>query len=194
MKTLPIVALAVTLTACASNDVVDQTYVDVAKVEKATTQVPEWYLSVPNNDETIYSAGTAVAPDVQFAVDIATLNAKVQLADRVESRLSGQIKQYEETVGENLIKDTSKTIRNVIVEADVAGYTRDKMVIYPEGTQYRVYTLLAYNEDEAFKVLTYRLKAKSDTRVKDAFEELDQVVAATTGTDASVVSNDSPVE
>ena len=194
MKTLPIVALAVTLTACASSDVVDQTLVDVAKVEQATTQVPEWYLSVPNNDETIYSAGTAVAPDVQFAVDIATLNAKVQLADRVESRLSGQIKQYEETVGENLIKDTSKTIRNVIVEADVAGYTRDKMVIYPEGTQYRVYTLLAYNEDEAFKVLTYRLKAKSDTRVKDAFEELDQVVATTTGTDASVVSNDSPVE
>ena len=194
MKTLPIVALAVTLTACASSDVVDQTLVDVAKVEQATTQVPEWYLSVPSNDETIYSAGTAVAPDVQFAVDIATLNAKVQLADRVESRLSGQIKQYEETVGENLIKDTSKTIRNVIVEADVAGYTRDKMVIYPEGTQYRVYTLLAYNEDEAFKVLTYRLKAKSDTRVKDAFEELDQVVATTTGTDASVVSNDSPVE
>ena len=194
MKTLPIVALAVTLTACASSDVVDQTYVDVAKVEQATTQVPEWYLSVPSNDETIYSAGTAVAPDVQFAVDIATLNAKVQLADRVESRLSGQIKQYEETVGENLIKDTSKTIRNVIVEADVAGYTRDKMVIYPEGTQYRVYTLLAYNEDEAFKVLTYRLKAKSDTRVKDAFEELDQVVADTTSADASDVSNDSPVE
>ena len=43
--------------------------------------VPEWYTDLPVDDDMIYSSGAATAPDLQLAVDIATLNAKAKLAD-----------------------------------------------------------------------------------------------------------------
>jgi len=173
MKKLSIVALSLALGACST--VVPQQRL----VQSTYESIPAWYVSTPKDDKIVYGAGTATAPDIQFAKDIAVLNAKVTLADRLESRLSGQIKQYQKSVGDNIVNDTSKTIRNVIAEADVAGYRVDKVVIQPEGAQYRVYTLLSYSEEEAFKILNYRLNVGKDSLTEEAFDELDKVVAAT---------------
>ena len=58
-----------------------------AKVNSATSVVPDWYKEMPQKDGSIFTVGSAVAPDLQFAVDIATLNAKVVLADRINGKL-----------------------------------------------------------------------------------------------------------
>ena len=185
MKTLPIVALAVTLTACASSDVVDQTYVDVAKVEQATTQVPEWYLSVPSNDETIYSAGTAVAPDVQFAVDIATMNAKVVLADRINGKLKSLTKSWMAKIGQtdvdaSVMTEIEKVSKNVIANVDVSGYNPTKVDVFPSGTQYRAFVLLEYSDKEAAKIIFNRMRKDrlvySRLRSTEAWKELEAEV------------------
>lgn len=177
MSKLSVVMMGLALSACAST-------LPQQRVQ-SVGDMPMWYVNVPTDEKKIYASGTASAPDIQFAVDIATINAKVVMADRLDSRLSGQIKQYNETVGTKLLKDTSKTIRNVIAEADVAGYKRDKLVVIPEGSEYRAYVLLTYSEDEAFKVLNYRMQMNKDGRVDEAFDELDKVI---TGPVASVAT------
>ena len=47
----------------------------IKKVETAISQIPKWYLEIPKDKENVYSTGTATAPDLQLAVDIATMNA-----------------------------------------------------------------------------------------------------------------------
>mgnify|MGYP003328209534 FL=1 len=62
----------------------------------------------------------------------------------------------------------------------VAGYKIDKSDITQEGTQYRAYVLLAYNNEEAQKVMMNRLKRDrmiySRIRSTEAWKELEEEV------------------
>ena len=86
-----VVAIAIGLGACQTNkesitsnpQIVYQTNT----VSKQIEQIPEWYLNIPSADDTIYSSGSARAPDLQLAVDIAVMNAKSTLADRIYQTL-----------------------------------------------------------------------------------------------------------
>ena len=53
------------------------------KVKAAAAVIPDWYKKMPKKKGSIFTTGSAVAPDLQFAVDIAAMNAKVILADRI---------------------------------------------------------------------------------------------------------------
>ena len=72
--------LALVLAGCASNE--PKPFVETpevkyktAKVEAATSIIPDWYKKMPEKKGSIFTVGAAVAPDLQFAVDIATMNA-----------------------------------------------------------------------------------------------------------------------
>ena len=66
----------------------------VAKVKSATSQVPEWFKKLPKEDNVIYTVGVATSPDLQLAVDMATLNAKYTLADRINGKLDAMMKTF----------------------------------------------------------------------------------------------------
>ena len=51
-------------------------------------------MKMPENDDTIFSSGTATAPDMQLAVDIAIMNAKTTLADRINGKLDSMTKSF----------------------------------------------------------------------------------------------------
>ena len=77
--------LALVLAGCASNEPKPLTETPevkykTAKVEAATSIIPDWYKKMPEKKGSIFTVGAAVAPDLQFAVDIATMNAKVDVA------------------------------------------------------------------------------------------------------------------
>ena len=75
------VALMVGLGACAKNP--DPTKIvntpmikyKTEKVEAAVSNIPKWYKNLPKKDNSIFSVGSASAPDLQLSVDMATLNA-----------------------------------------------------------------------------------------------------------------------
>ena len=46
-----------------------------AQVEKQIEQMPKWFTAIPDEDNAVYAVGTAITPDMQLAVDIATLSA-----------------------------------------------------------------------------------------------------------------------
>ena len=74
---------------------------EIQKVETAVSQIPKWYLEIPKDKENVYSTGTATAPDLQLAVDIATMNAKTTLADRINGRLDAMIETFIAKVGQD---------------------------------------------------------------------------------------------
>ena len=93
--------VALTLGACSANSpksVVDTAEIryKTAKVERAVDVIPSWYKKMPTKKGSIFTVGSATAPDLQLAVDIATLNGKVVLADRINGKLKAMTKSCKE--------------------------------------------------------------------------------------------------
>ena len=154
-------------------------------VSQQIEQIPEWYLNIPSADDTIYSSGSARAPDLQLAVDIAIMNAKTTLADRINGKLDSMTKSFVAKIGSNdldtsVLNEIEKVSKNVIASVDVAGYIIDKSDVTQEGTQYRAYVLLAYNNEEATKIMMNRMKRDrmiySRIRSTEVWKELENEV------------------
>jgi len=184
-----VVAIAIGLGACQTNKesitANPQIVYQTNTVSKQIEQIPEWYLNIPSGDDTIYSSGSARAPDLQLAVDIAIMNAKTTLADRINGKLDSMTKSFVAKIGStdldtSVLTEIEKTSKNVIASVDVAGYVVDKSDITQEGTQYRAYVLLAYNSDEATKIMMNRMKRDrmiySRIRSTEAWKELEDEV------------------
>ena len=183
------VAIAIGLSACQTNKESIMGRPEVvykySTVNQQIEQIPEWYLQIPSADDTIYSSGSAKAPDLQLAVDIAIMNAKTTLADRINGKLDSMTKSFVAKIGSDdldtsVLTEIEKTSKNVIASVDVAGYVVDKSDITQEGTQYRAYVLLAYNSEEATKIMMNRMKRDrmiySRIRSTEAWKELEDEV------------------
>ena len=196
-----VVAIAIGLSACQTNKesitANPQIVYQTNTVSKQIEQIPEWYLNIPSADDTIYSSGSARAPDLQLAVDIAVMNAKTTLADRINGKLDSMTKSFVAKIGSNdldtsVLNEIEKVSKNVIASVDVAGYIIDKSDVTQEGTQYRAYVLLAYNNEEATKVLMNRMKRDrmiySRIRSTEAWKELEEEVNKSKDEDEATVS------
>jgi len=183
-------ALLIGLGACSNKDA--PSLIDSAEVEYKTQKVvagvsivPEWFKEMPKHDRNIYSAGTATAPDIQLAIDVATLNAKTVLADRINGKLDSMTKSFVAKIGQSdidtsVITEIETVTKNVIASVDVSGYTQVKLDVLPAGTQYRAFVLLEYSDVEAMKIMMNRLRKDrmiySRIRSTKAWEELEREV------------------
>ena len=158
-----------------------------AQVENQIDEMPSWYTSIPKDEDAVYAVGTAVTPDLQLAVDIAVLSAKTTLADRVDSRIRSQMKMFKTKLGatdfdSRVQNNFEQVTRNLIADADVAGYTIKENVIVQNGTQYRAYVLLEYKNAVANAVIKTRIQQNEvlldKLRETKAFKELDANVQA----------------
>lgn len=183
------IALAIGLGACQTNkDNISLQPVVAYKTEqvsKQITNIPEWYMNMPTDEEAIYSSGTARAPDMQLAVDIAIMNAKTVLADRINGKLSSMTKTFVAKIGSSdldtsVLSEIEKVSKNIVAEVDVAGYKVDKSDITQDGTQYRAYVLLEYSNEEAIKIMMNRMRKDrmvySRLRSTEAWKELENQV------------------
>jgi len=151
-------------------------------VEKSADEVPEWMLILPDDDKAFYSAGTAVSRDMQLAIDKANLAAKRNLADRIGGELSSQIKEFIIESGDMYTNDlvtldVERTTKNVMARINVAGYVPVKMEVYPLGTMYRVYALIAYPIGAHNDILIEQIRRNralyAHVRSSVAFKELE---------------------
>ena len=197
-KRFAAVPIIVALASCAGNvdkeALIDNTTTEgqVAQVQQTNSIIPNWFVEQEEKEGSIFSTGTGAAPDIQLSVDIAVLNAKTVLADRLNGKLSSMTKNYMSKVGQSnkdigVIEELEKTARNIIAEVDVSGYKVSKMEVNPVGTQFRTFVQLEYNEEVAEKILMQKLMKErnklSKYRSKEAFEELDEKVEQITEED-----------
>lgn len=193
MKKMVLLASAVALAGC-SDKVPPNTAMSEAEYKYRTAQVeeqidsmPKWYTNIPKEEDAVYAVGTAKTPDLQLAVDIAVLSAKTTLADRVDSRIRSQLKTFKAKLGttdfdSNVAEEFEQVTRNLVADADVAGYTIKENVIVQNGTQYRAYVLLEYKNEVANRVIQTRLAKNnallSKFKSTKAWQELDANVEA----------------
>ena len=197
-KKVAAIPIMVALASCAGNidkeALIDNTTTEgqVAQVQQTSSIIPDWYVELEEAEGSIFSTGTGAAPDIQLSVDIAILNAKTVLADRLNGKLSSMTKSFMSKVGQSnrdigVIEELEKTARNLIAEVDVSGYKVSKMEVNPVGTQFRTFVQLEYNEETAEKILMQKLMKErnklSKYRSKEAFEELDEKVEQSTKED-----------
>ena len=186
------------LTACGSTDIssLSQTppygakalYAYNVKANKEQVdKIPDWYLKMPKSEDSIYAVGTSATPDLQLSVDMAILMAKTTLADRFQSQLRSQTKNFIAKVGStavdtSVINELERVTKNLVADTDVSGYSIVENVVQSAGNQFRAYVLLKYNDEEASKVLMNRLKKDrmlmAKLRSNSAFKELDRNVEA----------------
>ena len=185
-------ALMVGLGACAKNP--DPTKIvntpmikyKTEKVEAAVSNVPKWYKKLPKKVNSIFSVGSASSPDLQLSVDMATLNAKYTLADRINGKLDGMMKTFmtrlgtDEDISATTMSEVDKVVKNIIASVDVAGYNPKEIEVFPSGTQFRAFVLLEYSDTEARKIVMNRMmKDKlvySKIKSTNAFKELKKEV------------------
>ena len=182
-------ALALVLGACAKEPKpmveTPEVIYKTAKVKSAVSVVPDWYKEMPEKKGSIFTVGAAVAPDLQFAVDIATMNAKVVLADRINGKLKSLTKSWMAKIGQtdvdaSVMTEIEKVSKNVIANVDVSGYNPTKVDVFPSGTQYRAFVLLEYSDKEAAKIIFNRMRKDrlvySRLRSNKAWKELEAEV------------------
>ena len=153
------------------------------KVKDSVSAIPSWFLSPPEEDNIVFSSGTSLMPDMQLAIDIARLNAKEQLADRIYSKLRSQTKTYMAKVGGDdfdaaVLSEVEKATKNIVADAEVNGYSQRELSLVPDGIQYRAYVLLAFDAKEAAKIVRNRLLTaramQSKFQSQAAWRELDK--------------------
>jgi len=193
------------LAACSSNDVkvagtAPPNTVDVASyeykanvVQDNVAVIPKWFTEMPESDKAIYAVGTTASPDLQLSFDMAVLNAKTTLADRINGRVRSQTKSFMSKIGSDetdtaVLSEIEKTTSNLIADVDVAGYKVAESKVVSSGTQYRVYVLLEYSDLQAQKILLNRLRKDrillSKISATNAYKELDAAVEAQNEQDA----------
>ena len=181
---------ALTLGACSANQpksMVETPEIryQTAKVARAVSIIPSWYNEMPEKKGSIFTVGSATAPDLQLAVDIATLNGKVVLADRINGKLKAMTKSWIAKFGQSdidarVMTEIEKVAKNIIANVDVAGYSPVKVDVFEAGTQFRAFVLLEYSDKEASKIIFNRLRKDrlvySRLRSTEAWKELDDEV------------------
>ena len=110
----------------------------------------------------------------------ANLDAKNQLADAMEGKLSSLTKEFQEAVGtgsnERVQQEISSTIKNVVRETNLAGYTVLQTDAQSINGKYQVYVLVEYPLGEANRALSMQLQQNeiisTQESADDAFAEL----------------------
>ncbi len=107
------------------------------------------------------------------------------MADRINGKVRSQTKNFIAKVGSTdldvaTLNEVEKVTKNIIADVDVAGYAVSEAEVFPDGTQYRAFVLLEYNDLEANKIIVNRLRKDrllySKLRSNKAFKELDDAV------------------
>lgn len=154
-------------------------------VSQAVSNIPDWYKNPPSAANAIYTAGEATSGSLQFAVDRAVLSAKFALATQINSRLSGQIRDYLREAGISgspLEAEATRLAQNIVTEVNLAGYRREKSEVFQEGKTYRAYVLLHYPTGEANKILHNQIRKSNELEVRlrasQAFQELEKEIEA----------------
>ena len=162
----------------------------VKQVKEQVEKIPDWFLEPPVEEGSIFAVGSGSTPDLQLSLDLAILQAKTTLADRFQSTLKSQTKNFVAKVGgsgadASVVNEVERATKNLIANTDVSGYHMVKNVIQSSGNVYRAFVLLEYSDAQANKILMNRIrkdrlllnKLSKVSAFRDLDKEVNKVVA-----------------
>lgn len=200
-------ALSLFLAACSSTHTIKQeaTFDSDGVVKQVLNEVPQWYIDAEvkkglitnrDADQFIYGVGTSVSPDLQLAINKATMVAKADLADQINGELNARSEQFITELGQEGNKQVAsrveETIVNTISATTVVGYDEFAKDIFITADQnYRVYVGLKWGYNDNNKLFAYiqddhNLQIEMNANVDELAEEAYEKVMAAPVTNVEV--------
>ena len=173
-------SLGLITTGCSTvNEIVhgEDAMVEVAESDVKELSIPKWFLfEEKDNSKVITVTATEVSKDMQFAIDKAELQARVQLAQKIGANVSSVVRESTLESGYSNVKDVDTEVDRVsktTTNQQIGFYRRANLEVVREGDYYRAFVQLKLDVTEGRR-LTDKGKAKSR---EEAFKELDQTTA-----------------
>ena len=134
----------------------------VEAAEQIVSDLPSWCQSIPNSDLALYACGVGDSSSLNIARTRATLDAKRQIADAIDSQISSRMKDFLDSTGtdsnEQVKRQSTIIIKNVTIEAQLTGYKQKESETQNIGSKFQHYVLLEYPIGKANQALLNRIK------------------------------------
>ena len=145
--------------------------------------IPDWFLTLPEDPNYVFAAKTATSQDMQLAIDKATTDARAEIGRTVELKLEGLQKSFDEEVGvrENatLLSQYTQATKTVVSTSLSGSKVKDKE-FFKDGEIWRSYVLVEYPIGEANNEFVKQIKKQEELytrfRSSETFKELEDEV------------------
>jgi hypothetical protein len=137
--------------------------------------IPEWFLTQEvDNEKDITVTATDVSKDMQFAIDKATLNAQVQIAERLGLNVDSLKKEsaLESGVGVKDVEREIDRVSKVRVKQDLSFFRRERVAVVKEKDFYRAFVMFKISRDEGRRLVS--VKSNNKQTREDKFKALDE--------------------
>jgi len=140
-----------------------------------TNHIPEWFFTkqMPDSKGIIVTA-TDISKDMQFAIDKATLNAKIQLAERLGTKIDSLVQEttIESGVGaKNVTRDVDR-VSKARVSQELNFFTRENVFVVKDGDHFRAFVMLRLPNEEGRRLIQKDNKDNKKSR-EERLKELD---------------------
>ena len=144
---------------------------------------PEWYLSKPEDPNSLFETATATSQDLQLAVDKAVQAARTNLARQVELKVQALQKRFQEETGlgqDSQLLDQFTQASKTVTSATLSGSKVKKQQPMKDGSIWRAYVLIEYPLGAAQEALRAQIKKNEQlytkVRASEVYKELDDSV------------------
>jgi hypothetical protein len=139
--------------------------------------VPDWFVDIPSNQDTIYSVGDGISGSVSGALGNARANAFEGICQHAGGTVRSQTKVYRQDTESGSTSMSTTAIRNFCADVSVAGTRVERSKVVMENGRYHAFVLVsldkgtrvAMNRQQQAAVAT--VQTKSDAQKE--FDELD---------------------
>ena len=119
-----------------------------AQLQEAKSKIPDWCMVLPTEIDHIYACGVAKSNNLNFARRRAVLDAKRQLADTINGRISSVMNDFVTSTGsgtnETILQHSEVITRNVIEETGLWGYEQIGSDTQADINKFRHYVLMRF--------------------------------------------------
>ncbi|MCC5934483.1 MAG: LPP20 family lipoprotein [Balneolales bacterium] len=147
----------------------------------SNVNVPSWYLNQPVDENYFFGVGSSTSRDMSLAISKSTMEGRAQIAQSIETKMSGMQRRFQEEVGlgENseLLDQFTSAYKAVVDETLVGSRARQQEVIR-EGGIYRAFVLVEMPIGAASEAMMQRLRENENLytrfRATEAFRDLER--------------------
>ena len=146
--------------------------------------LPPWFQNPPEDPNYMFSTATMTSKDLQLAINKAKQQARVDLAQQMETKIKAMTKQFTEEVGlgedAEFLSQTSVVSKSVTSKVLNGSRARQVETIKEDGVIYRAYVLMELPIGPANSALLDAVKKQQNLytrfRSSQGFQELEEEV------------------
>ena len=150
----------------------------------AEEEIPKWFTELPKSETMLYARGTAVSSDMQLSIDKASIAAKRNLADKLESIISSKTQLFVKEAGMDedtkIYNELEQITSNTVNETKIGSYNEFKTKTLLIGSKYRTFFVLEYPISEAYKILIPKIKnnpaLEDPVQASQAYKDLEEEI------------------